>query len=135
MLRIDDTQFASNYREQDKDWQYVLIKIARLQAEVDGSLFPAEGAFGDIKPELLSQEISLYQSRQQELQSQLRILDEQVSQKEHEVSEVKAHVEQLARSHAFSSQELHMTQPLVAQGAISEVEVLRLRRDTNDLKG
>lgn len=135
LIRIDDTQFASSYREQDKDRQYLQVKTARLQAEVEGGTFPPVDGFKDVDPELLNREASLFQSRAQELQSQLRVLDEQISQKEHESNEVKTRVEQLARSYALAAQELHMTQPLVAQGAISQVEVLRLQRDTNDLKG
>lgn len=135
LLRIDDTQFASSYREQDKDGQYLKIKVARLQAEVDGVAFTPLKDFPDIDPALAAREISLYQSRHQELDGQFRILDEQISQKEHEINENKAKVEQLSRGLSLAIQELNMTQPLVAQGAISQVEVLRLQRDINDRKG
>lgn len=135
LLRIDDTQFASSYREQDKDRQYLRVKTARLQAEVDGKPFPAELDLHDIDADLLAREVGLYQSRQQELSAQLQVLTEQITQKEHEVSEIKAKVEQLSKSLALAQQELNMTQPLVKQGAISQVEVLRLQRQTNDLRG
>lgn len=135
LLRIDDTQFSSSYREQEKDRQYLLVKTARLQAEVDGKPFPDGADVRDVNAELLARESSLYQSRQQELSAQLQILGEQVTQKEHEISEAKAKVEQLGKSLSFAQQELNMTQPLVKQGAISQVEVLRLQRQTNDLRG
>ena len=40
-----------------------------------------------------------------------------------------------ARSYALLKQELDMSEPLAAEGAISEVEILRLKRSTNDLRG
>ncbi len=135
LLRIDDTQFASSFREQEQQRQFLRAKTARLQAEVDAKAFPAVGALQDIDAAILDQEVSLYQSRQQEIQSQIRILDEQITQKQHELDEIKAKVAQLTKSYDLAAQELAMTEPLVAKGAISQVEVLRLRRQTFDLKG
>lgn len=135
LLRIDDTQFASSYQEQEKDRQYLLAKTARLLAEVNKQDFPTAEGLKDIDEELAAREVSLFQSRQQELSSQEHILAEQVAQREHEVSEGRTKVEQLTRSLSLAQQELNMTQPLVKHGAISQVEVLRLQRETSDLKG
>jgi adhesin transport system membrane fusion protein len=135
LLRIDDTQFASNYREQEQQRQYLRVKTARLQAELDDKPFLPRPDLADVDAVVLQQENSLYTSRQQDVQGQLRILDEQVTQKKHEVSEAHTKADQLKISYDLSAQELNMTEPLVAKGAISKVDVLRLRRQTNDTKG
>jgi adhesin transport system membrane fusion protein len=136
LLRIDDTQFSSSYREKEQKRQYLRMKTARLQAEVEGESFESVVAeLRDTDPAMLQQETNLYLSRQQELHSQISILDEQVTQKRHELEESKSKADQLSHGYDLAAQELQMTEPLVAQGAISKVEVLRLRRQTLDIKG
>ena len=136
LLRIDDTQFSSSLREQQQQRAYLRVKTARLRAEIAGEPFSAQQAdLQDVDAALLTQEVNLYQSRQQDYAGQLRVLDEQVVQKGHELDEIKSRVGQLARSYELAAQELRMTEPLVPKGAISEVEVLRLRRETLELKG
>jgi membrane fusion protein, adhesin transport system len=112
LLRIDDTRFTSSYREAKVKRLSLLAAIARLSAEAEGRepAFPAEVQKGS--PKLVSSETELYRTRR-------RALDETI--------------EGLKRSLAFATQEMKMTEPLVAQGAMSEVELLRLRRQVNEL--
>lgn len=135
LLRIDDTQFSSSYREQEQQRAYLRAKTARLQSEINDKPFLPQPDLADIDPAVVEQQNQLYGSRQQDMQGQLKILDEQLSQKRHEISEAKTRADQLKVSYQLASQELQMTEPLVSKGAISMVEVLRLRRQTNDAKG
>jgi adhesin transport system membrane fusion protein len=135
LLRIDDTQFSSSYREQEQQRGYLRTKTARLQSEINGKPFLPQPDLADVDPEIVEQENRLFGSRQQDMQGQLRILDEQLSQKQHEIAEAKTRTAQLKVSYQLAAQELQMTEPLVSKGAISMVEVLRLRRQTNDAKG
>jgi adhesin transport system membrane fusion protein len=63
------------------------------------------------------------------------IAREQMSQRERELSEVQAKVEQAERGLALTSQELAVTRPLQNSGAVSEVDLLRLERDVARLRG
>lgn len=135
LLRIDDTRFASSYRENRLQSWALKAKAARLRALAEGSPFQPPQDVLHEQPGLVEQELLLFEARQKELQSNLGILDQQVSQRRQELAELRAKRGQLARSHALVLQELNLTKPLVREGAISAVEVLRLERQVNELDG
>lgn len=134
LLRIDDTLFSSSMREADVTLLQLEAKLARLDAEVDGRLFSVEELQG-LDDSILDEQLAIYNSRRLELESRTHVLLEQMSQKKQEVSELKAKRNQIARSLDLLQSELTMTKPLADEGAISKVELLRLERQVNDLRG
>jgi adhesin transport system membrane fusion protein len=80
-------------------------------------------------------EVALYGSRVNELNSNLNILRQQEKQTGQELKELQAQKEKQSRSYRLVKQELGMSEPLVEDGAISEVEILRLRRSVNEMRG
>ncbi len=110
LLRIDDTKFGASYREGKSHQQSLRTSIVRLEAEASGAepVFP-----DDIPADIIEAERALYQSR-------LRSLRQSISS--------------IERSLTFAERELKLTAPLVEKGVVSEVEVLRLRRQVNDLR-
>lgn len=113
LLRMDDTRFTSSYREAQVKRMSLLAAMARLTAEAQGTqlAFPSEVA--KQAPHLVRAERALHVSRR-------RAVDETVAG--------------LKRSHELASRELKMSETLVPMGAISEVEILRLRRQVNELQ-
>ena len=87
------------------------------------------------QPELAAEERGLYQSRQLQLQSTIDVLKRQAEQRRQELVEKQARQQQLSRSYELSNQELQMSEPLLEAGVMSEVEILRLKRTVNDLRG
>ncbi|MEZ5529026.1 MAG: HlyD family type I secretion periplasmic adaptor subunit [Porticoccaceae bacterium] len=137
LLQIDDTIFASTYRERALQAKQLTVKAARLKAEANGSDFDAElDKMGqDISAALIASERALYDSRQQEQLSEQEILNQKVSQKYQELSSIKVNRKSLSDSYQLMRKELSFTKPLVADGAVSQVELLRLERQVTDLKG
>ena len=135
LLRIDDTRFASSYRESRVHYLEHLAKAARLRAEAENKPFEAPPEVMTQYPELVEQERQLYNARHVELQNNLAILSQQLTQRKQELEELKVKKAQLRRSFALLQKELDLTKPLVKDGAVSEVEVLRLERQVNDVKG
>ena len=135
LLQIDDTGFSSSLRESQQREMALRAKAARLQAESSGEAFTVPGELGSVYPELVQQELLLYQNRQTELHTGRNILVERKNQIEQEIRELQSKQQRAATSLALSRKELGMTRPLVAAGAISEVEVLRLERQVNELAG
>lgn len=137
LLTIDDTRFDSSLQESRIKELSLKGKAIRLQAEAEGAdslpEFPA--AILEALPQLAEQEGQLFDERQRELQANRRILAEQVAQKRQSIAELQSRSRRLARSLDLSRQELRVTKPLQAQGAVSEVEILRLQRQVNDLQG
>ncbi|MEX2326793.1 MAG: HlyD family type I secretion periplasmic adaptor subunit, partial [Pseudomonadales bacterium] len=77
----------------------------------------------------------LYEARQQELQSSVEILDQQLKQRQQTLEELRGQERNLARNTELAQSELEITEPLVETGAVSQVELLRLQRAVNDSVG
>lgn len=134
LLRIDDTRFSSSQREARVTLEQLKAKAVRLHAEADGTPFDID-LHADIDRHSLDEELTVYRSRQLELDSRNKVLREQIQQKKQELSELEAKRNQIGRSLVLLESELTMTRPLADQGAISKVELLRLERQVNDLMG
>jgi adhesin transport system membrane fusion protein len=135
LLRLDDTRFSSSYRETRLNYLDLLAKAARLRAEANNQALDIPETVWKEDQGLARNEVALYESRATELRSNLGILTHQKSQTRQQLAELNSSKEKLARSYAFVKQELAMSEPLEAEGAISEVEILRLKRSVNDMKG
>jgi len=112
LAHLDPTLAEATVEESASRMRAALATSARLQAEVGGGAleFPAEV---QQDPQLVRAETALYESRRQSLQ------------------ETSAG---LGRALALVNQEIALTAPLVARGAASNVELLRLRRQANELQ-
>lgn len=135
LLRIDDTRFASSFRESQVKALSLQAKIARLTAESQGVAFQIPKDLPAEQHDVFQNEFSLAQSRQKEVQATLNILQQQKNQKQHEIGELRSKVGQLQRSYELVLKELRLTEPLVKKGLASEVELLRLQRQVSELKG
>ena len=135
LLRIDDTRFASSYREGRASYLNLKAKAARLRAEADGGPFEAPEEVQREKPDLANREMNLFRSRADELTTNVGILNQQADQRRQELNELKVKEQSLSRSYRLLERELQLTAPLEKEGVVSEVEVIRLKRQLNDLKG
>jgi adhesin transport system membrane fusion protein len=135
LLRLDDIRFSSSYRETRAKYLELLARSARLTAEANNQPVSIPDVVNKEDPQLAASELALHRSRAEELVSKQNILGQQQSQTRQEMAELEARKNQLARSHALLKQELEMSEPLAAEGAISEVEILRLKRSVNDMRG
>ncbi|XCW68400.1 HlyD family efflux transporter periplasmic adaptor subunit [Kosakonia cowanii] len=113
LARLDPTRFQSNYGEAAARVRALRASSERLRSELTGEplRFSAESMR---EPDLVARERQLYESRR-------RNLNETVAN--------------LQKTHQLVMSELRMTQPLVAKGAASDVEVIRLQRQATELKG
>ena len=111
LLRIDDTRASALFRELQAKNAALAASAARLRAEAYGSAleFPPEVR---AEPALLKRETEAYQARR-------RALEETVSG--------------LTQGMKLLDREVSITEPMVARGLVSEVELLRLKRQRNDL--
>ena len=135
LLRLDDTRFASNVQETRAEQLGKQATLARLTAEVEGGDLVMPEEVLTEAPELAEAEIALYRSRQSRLADELAILDEQRRQREQELNELRSKQRQFRNSLGLLQREISMSAPLVKDGAISEVEVLRLRRAEVETRG
>lgn len=136
LVRLDDKRFSSSLREAELSQAQLLAKSLRLKAEAEGLAFPEDELLKvRIPKNIIIFEKDIYVARAKELSTSNQVIVQQVIQKRQELSEWRAKYQQLGRSYHLLKDELDLTSPLVAQGAVSEVEVLRLRRQVNDIQG
>ncbi len=135
LVRLDDTRFLSNAGETEADRLAMSMRVDRLSAEVeDRPLVLAPDALKAV-PKQAANEMALYASRRQQLTDEVAGLQQQVIQRQQELREFTSKQEQFRNSLQLLRQEIAMSEPLVAQGAISQVEVLRLKRSEVETRG
>ena len=109
---LDDKRFQASFGEMDARILALKAAAARLRAQMSGNplKFPEE-----VQKEsgVMEREAKLYQSQKEALEANLSGLTE---------------------SHTLTSRELQLTEPLVAKGAASQVEVIRLKQQVTELK-
>ena len=111
LLRIDDARSGPIYRESYEKLLALVAQAARLRAEANGTEleFPAEVRES---PTLIRREQQAYTARKQ-------ALDEQI--------------DAMTQSLDALTREIALIRPLVGQGVISQVELLRLNRQQSDM--
>ncbi|MFJ4192933.1 HlyD family type I secretion periplasmic adaptor subunit [Pseudomonas sp. NPDC089534] len=135
LIRLDDTRFASNVGETEADRLSMLLRVERLSAEVeDRALNFPEDVLKAVPGQAKSEE-SLYLSRRQQLHDEIGGLQEQLIQRQQELREFTSKQAQYRQQLGLQRQEINMSEPLVAQGAVSPVEVLRLKRAEVETRG
>lgn len=135
LLRLDDTRFASNVGETEADRLSLAMRVERLSAEVEGRELAIPEDIAAKAPGLAQSERALFLSRQQQLQDEIAGLQEQLTQRRQEVREYASKQGQFRNSLELLRQEIRMSEPLVAEGAVSPVEVLRLKRAEVEARG
>jgi adhesin transport system membrane fusion protein len=112
LAKIDPTRAETSYREAWSKQIGLKATIARLRAEAYSQplVFP-----DDVKgvPEVVKQETLAYNARRRALEDSVAALE---------------------KSYALSMREIGMAEPLSAKGLISEVELLRMRRQANEMR-
>jgi membrane fusion protein, adhesin transport system len=112
LLEIDATRANAAYKEGYNKMVALQASAARLRAEAYGKTlnFPAElGRY----PEIIRNETLAYSSRRE-------ALDQSVSE--------------LNRSLHLAEQEVALSEPLKERGLMSDIELLRMKRQTNDIR-
>lgn len=109
LLKLDDTRSSAVLRESEAKVANLEAMVARLRAEAYGTqlTFPK-----GISEELVKREQAAYAARRRSVIEAVR---------------------DLANSKASLDREISITAPMVKQGVVSEVELLRMQRQSNDL--
>ncbi len=135
LLRVDETRAGAGVRESAAQGFALRARAARLRALAEGTAFTAPVARDDDERRAALDERRLYESRASELATSLAINRQQLAQKQQELSETQSKRLTAQRALELTQQELAQTRPLLATGAVSQVDVLRLERDVARYRG
>ncbi|HEY0683215.1 MAG TPA: HlyD family type I secretion periplasmic adaptor subunit [Steroidobacter sp.] len=135
LMRIDDTRFSSSYQESAAKDDALRARIARLEAEAAHREFVPPLDLQRDKAELVVHEREVFDSRRRDLRAGLAVLERQLEQRTQELAEMQARAAQLAHSYDLVQQELAITRQAADQNVFPKVQLIRLERQANDLKG
>ncbi|WP_368300790.1 HlyD family type I secretion periplasmic adaptor subunit [Kluyvera sichuanensis] len=135
LLRLDDTRFKSNAGESEADRYALMAQISRLEAQIADKPLVLSDDIEREAPNIANGERALFNTQRARFSSEVAGLEEQLSQKKQELLDYEAKKTQFSHSLGLIQQEVRMSEPLVKAGAISKVEILRLRRSEVDTRG
>jgi len=135
LMRLDETRFSAPYRESRFKYLALLARAFRLKAETERTEMVVPPVVTEESPKVGRREKQLFESRRYELIAEVGILKQQVVQRKQELAELKEKQREIKRTYRLLKKEIDLTEPLIAQGAVSEVEFLRLRREASKMQG
>ncbi|HEX6977693.1 MAG TPA: HlyD family type I secretion periplasmic adaptor subunit [Alphaproteobacteria bacterium] len=135
LLRVDDTTFQSEYRQNRAKQIALAGQIARLTAEVEGTEIEFPASVLSERPDVAANELALFNARRNELSAALEGLRQQVEQRRQEVTTLQSQEQAISRSLALVLKELSISEQLAEKGYRSKLEVLHQQRQANDLEG
>ncbi|WP_205300256.1 HlyD family type I secretion periplasmic adaptor subunit [Pantoea sp. Tr-811] len=135
LLRLDETRFISNKGETEAERVAMALRVERLSAEVENTPLNIDEKLRQAAPSQAASEEALYNSRRQQLSDEVSGLQQQLVQKQQELREFNSKRAQYANSLQLLRQEIALSEPLMAKGAVSQVEILRLRRSEVETRG
>lgn len=135
LLKIDETRATSSARENAAMSLSLAARVARLRALAEGTPFAPPEAKDADDQRVVEEERRLFEMRRAELQGQVSISQQQLAQRQQELGEVRARKAAADSNLALSQQELARTRPLLASGAVSEVDIIKLERDVARSRG
>ena len=136
LLRMEEIRATSGVRESAAQGFALRARQARLKALAEGSAFVPPPTTGN--PEetrIVDEERQLYANKLSELRNLVAINGQQLQQRQQELAEMRARKASADRALELGQQELAKTRPLLASGAVSEVDILRLERDVAKSRG
>jgi len=135
LLRIDKSRFESELGAADARRLSLTAKVARLQALSDSKPFVMPEEVLRLAANIAAQEDEHYRSSLDEAEHQLSITRQQLTQREQELREVEAMHTQAVNGLRLAREELLKNEPLLESGAVSEVEIIRLKQNVEKFDG
>ena len=135
LLQLDLASTGSSLEELRVRMDSQLLVRARLVAEAEGGkpAFPKDAA--KRRPTLVSAQFQAFQARKKELVSTMRVLNEQVKQRELEIQELSARQKAAKRNYKLATERLKLSKSLLSEGLTPKIEHLELEAEVESLDG
>ncbi len=135
LIKIDETRAVSSLRENQGQYLALLAKQSRLKALAEDGAFNPPAEVLKEAPQAYEQEKALYNASREELASVVNIGRDQKEQREKELIEVQSKKEFAEKTFESANKELAANKPLLASGAVSEIDILKLEREATRARG
>ncbi len=135
LIQLDLTASGASREELSLRLDFLTLVRARLEAEARGAKpnFPEDVAAR--RPKLADSETRAFEARRAEFQGRLKVLREQIHQRELAVVETRTERDSVTHGLTLSREMFAMSGDLLADGLTPKIEHLKLHRDVEDLEG
>ncbi len=135
LLQLDLASAGTNKEELQVRMDSQLLVRARLIAEAEGTQLRFPEDVAERRPAQVAAQRQAYEARRRELTSTLKVLEEQVKQKELETEELEAKRKAVQRNYNLARERLMMSKSLLAEGLTAKMEHLELEAEVESLEG
>ncbi|MCD6527219.1 MAG: HlyD family type I secretion periplasmic adaptor subunit [Desulfuromonas sp.] len=135
LVRIRNTLAASQYRDAVNTALEHEAAIARLSGEAENHLPQFSEKLQQQHPDLVSDQLGIYNARKEQLGLEIKVLQSQHQQKKHEIKELLSRQHQLEEGLALAREQRDLAIPLVEQELYPRVDFLSLQRDVAAMSG
>lgn len=129
LVRLRDIEASSDLGANRARYLGLLASITRLQAQVEGRdivEFPEEVITES--PTSVTEELNSFKANKSQLQRQINVLQQQMTQREQEVDELNGRIGDSKGVLYLQQKELNIIKPLVQAGSAPELELLQLQQ-------
>ena len=135
LFQIDDTGALSQLGELEQRHQALSAKMVRLRAEAGGEDVIEFPKGSELNQRAVEAETAVFETRKEQLLLELDVLRQRLAQRHAEQSELVAKRMRLDAVAAPLRRELEISEGLLEQGTVSEIEVLRLQSRVAEIEG
>ena len=135
LVRIENTAAQATFRDAQSRFYALHATVERLEAELEDREMALSEEILREAPAAAGDQIALFNARSRQLRAQTAVLEAQAKQRTQEIAEVRSRRKQLDRSLQLAREELAITQPLVRNGVVARIDLIRIERQVADLEG
>jgi adhesin transport system membrane fusion protein len=135
LVRIENTAAQATFRDAQTRFYTLQATVARLEAELGDRELELSEEIHREAPDAATDQKTLFDARGRQLKAQTAVLESQAKQRKQEIAEMRSRRKQLDRSLQLAREEFAITQPLVLNGVVARIDLIRIQRQVADLEG
>lgn len=135
LIELDRTISGSEFNQVRQQYYGLMAKMHRLIAEVNDTELTFTEEIEQNAPAVMQTERRLFEGRRIELQSEVRVLQGQLYQRQQELSEARVQLRTAERGLQLAQAERALVAPLVERGLEPETSRMHLDRTINEMQG
>ncbi len=135
LVRIENTAAQATFRDAQSRFYALQDTVERLEAELEDRGMALSEEILREAPAAAGDQTALFNARSRQLRAQTAVLEAQAKQRTQEIAEVRSRRKQLERSLELAREERAITQPLVRNGVVARIDLIRIERQVADLEG
>ncbi|MGD9536253.1 MAG: HlyD family type I secretion periplasmic adaptor subunit [Alphaproteobacteria bacterium] len=135
LLQLDTGIVGSTQAESQIDLDGLLLTRARLEAEATGNELSFPEVEAARRPDLVLAERQAFDGNRRSTESTLAVLEDQLQQQQHNVSQLQAEQRAAQNNHALAQERFRMAEELIKDGLMPRLEYVQLKQEVEKYAG